>query len=33
LILAIPFCVLTADPAVGVSLRKHHWAAVPEELD
>lgn len=32
LVLAIPFCVLTADPAVGAWLRKRLWAAIPEEL-
>jgi membrane glycosyltransferase len=32
LVLAIPFCVLTADPAMGAWLRRHRWAAIPEEL-
>lgn len=32
LVLAIPFCVLTADPAVGAWLRENRWAAIPEEL-
>jgi len=32
LVLAIPFCVLTADPAVSAWLREHRWAAIPEEL-
>ena len=32
LILAIPFCVLTADPAVGAWLREKRLAAIPEEL-
>jgi len=32
LVLAIPFCVATSDPAVGAWLREHRWAAIPEEL-
>jgi membrane glycosyltransferase len=32
LLLAVPFCVLTADPAVSAWLRRHGIAAVPEEL-
>ncbi|MGD0433245.1 MAG: glucans biosynthesis glucosyltransferase MdoH [Acetobacteraceae bacterium] len=32
LVLAIPFCVITADPAVGTWLRERRLAAVPEEL-
>jgi membrane glycosyltransferase len=32
LVLAIPFCVISADPAVGAWLREHRLAAVPEEL-
>jgi membrane glycosyltransferase len=32
LILAIPFCVLTADPATGAWLRRNRLAATPEEL-
>jgi membrane glycosyltransferase len=32
LVLAIPFCVITAHPAVGAWLRRKQWAAVPEEL-
>jgi membrane glycosyltransferase len=32
LVLAIPFCVVTADPAVGAWLRERRWAAIPEEL-
>ena len=32
LVLAIPFCVLTADPVVGAWLRENRWAAIPEEL-
>jgi membrane glycosyltransferase len=32
LVLAIPFCVLTADPAIGTWLLQHRWAAIPEEL-
>ncbi len=31
LMLAIPFCVITANPAVGLWLRRHHVASVPEE--
>ena len=33
LLLAIPFCVLTADPRVGAWLQRHRVAAVPEEFD
>jgi membrane glycosyltransferase len=32
LVLAIPFCVFTADPAVGAWLRAKGLAAIPEEL-
>jgi membrane glycosyltransferase len=32
LLLAIPFCVMTADPSVGAWLRENRLAAVPEEL-
>lgn len=32
LILAIPFCVITAEPAVGAWLREKRLAAIPEEL-
>jgi membrane glycosyltransferase len=32
LVLAIPFCVISADPAVGAWLREHRLAAIPEEL-
>jgi membrane glycosyltransferase len=32
LVLAIPFCVITADPAVGAWLRMKRLAAIPEEL-
>jgi len=32
LVLAIPFCVITADPAFGAWLRTKRWAAIPEEL-
>jgi membrane glycosyltransferase len=32
LVLAIPFCVITADPAVGGWLREKRLAAIPEEL-
>ncbi len=32
LALAIPFCVLTADPHAGAWLRRHGVAATPEEL-
>ena len=32
LVLAIPFCVFTASPAVGAWLRTKRWAAIPEEL-
>jgi membrane glycosyltransferase len=32
LILAIPFCVITADPAFGAWLRAKRLAAMPEEL-
>jgi membrane glycosyltransferase len=32
LVVAIPFCVLTAEPAVGAWLRDNQWAAIPEEL-
>jgi len=31
LILAVPFCVITADPAVGRWLRERRTAAIPEE--
>ena len=31
LVLAIPFCVLTADPRFGAWLRRHRIAATPEE--
>jgi membrane glycosyltransferase len=30
--LAIPFCVITADPTVSAWLRRARLAAVPEEL-
>ena len=30
--LAVPFCVITADPAVGQWLREKRLAAIPEEL-
>ena len=30
--LAVPFCVITADPAIGVWLREKRLAAIPEEL-
>lgn len=33
LLLAVPFCVLTADPAVSAWLRRRGIAAVPEELE
>ena len=32
LLLAIPFCVITADPALGAWLREKRVAAIPEEL-
>src|ERR1019366_5049347 len=32
LLLAIPFCVITADPAVGAWLRDKQLAAIPEEV-
>ena len=32
LIVAIPFCVISADPAVGAWLREKRLAAIPEEL-
>ena len=32
LVLAIPFCVLTADPVIGAWLQENRWAAIPEEL-
>jgi membrane glycosyltransferase len=32
LLLAIPFCVVTADPRVGAWLREKRLAAIPEEL-
>jgi membrane glycosyltransferase len=32
LVLAIPFCVFTADPAVGAWMQENRWAAIPEEL-
>jgi membrane glycosyltransferase len=32
LVLAIPFCVITANPAVGTWLRSMRLAAIPEEL-
>jgi len=32
LLLAIPFCVLTARPTLGAWLRQQRWAAIPEEL-
>ncbi len=32
LVLAVPFCVLTADPAVSARLRRWRLAATPEEL-
>ena len=32
LVLAIPFCVLTANPRFGAWLRRHRVAATPEEL-
>ena len=32
LVLAIPFCVLTASPRFGAWLRRHRVAATPEEL-
>ena len=32
LLLAIPFCVLTANPRFGAWLRRHQIAATPEEL-
>ncbi len=32
LVLAVPFCVVTANPAVGAWLRKHGFAATPEEI-
>jgi membrane glycosyltransferase len=32
LLLAIPFCVLTADPRVGAWMQRHRVAAVPEEF-
>ncbi len=32
LVLAIPFCVLTANPGIGAWLWRHHVAATPEEL-
>ena len=32
LVLAIPFCVLTAHPGFGAWLRRHRVAAIPEEL-
>jgi len=31
-LVAIPFCVVTADPRVGAWLRRHRIAAIPEEL-
>ena len=33
LLLAIPFCVLTADPRIGAWMQRHRVAAVPEEFD
>jgi len=33
LLLAVPFCVATADPAVSAWLRRHGIAAVPEEME
>jgi len=33
LVLAIPFCVVTADPGLSRWLRNHQIAAVPEELN
>ena len=32
LLVSIPFCVLTADPAVSAWLRRHRVAAIPEEF-
>jgi membrane glycosyltransferase len=32
LVLAVPFCVVTANPAVGAWLRERRVAAIPEEL-
>jgi membrane glycosyltransferase len=32
LVLAVPFCVITADPRVGAWLRKRKLAAIPEEV-
>lgn len=31
-LLAIPFCVVTADPRIGAWLRRHRIAAIPEEV-
>jgi membrane glycosyltransferase len=33
LALAIPFCVVTADPAIGLWLSERRLAAIPEELE
>jgi membrane glycosyltransferase len=32
LVVAVPFCVLTANPSVGAWLRTKRLAAIPEEL-
>jgi membrane glycosyltransferase len=32
LLVAIPFCVVTADPGFSAWLRRHGIAAVPEEI-